>query len=307
MISCLMAAHNASGTIAAAVQSVLEQTRSDLELIVVDDGSTDDTAERVAAIADPRIALLHQSRRGPSAARNHALAHARGEYVAVIDADDVWLPQKLELQVQALARRADAALAYGWTDFVGEDLQPLHPDGRATVEGQVLAHLLRLNFICCGSNTLIRRAAMVEVGGFDEALEGAEDWELHTRLAARHAFVAVPQVVVRYRRSSHSLSSRFWLMERNFQTAARKIFATVPPELRPLLRFAKASFYRYLLLRTLESEGTDGKWKAVPRYAALAAWYDPLGFRRAAWQNCAAQFNRGTETRSSSRAPERKP
>ena len=284
MISCLMAAHNAAATITAAIESVLAQTHPGLELIVVDDGSTDATAALAAAIPDPRIAVLRQPRRGPSAARNLALSHARGVFVAAIDADDLWLPRKLELQLQALERNPAAAVAYGWTDFVDEHLRPLYPDERATVEGNVHEALLRLNFISCGSNTLIRRSALQSAGGFDESLQAAEDWELHTRLAARHPFVAVPEVVVLYRRSSHSLSSRFWLMERNFLAATRKIFAAAPPHSRPLEIQARASFYRYLLLRAAESKGTRGKWKAIPRFAAIAAWYDPIGFVKASWQ-----------------------
>jgi glycosyltransferase involved in cell wall biosynthesis len=279
-----MAAHNAAGTIAASVESVLRQTRSDLELIVVDDGSTDETGEVLAGIGDARVVVLRQPQRGPSAARNLALAHARGEFVAPIDADDIWLPRKLELQIQALDRRADAALAYGWTDFVDEDLRPLHGDDRVTFEGHVQEALLRKNFICCGSNTLMRRAAVADAGGFDETLEAAEDWELHTRLAARHAFAAVPEVVVWYRRSPRSLSSQFWLMERNYLTASRKVFAAAPAAARPLEGQAKAAFYRYLLMRAAQSRSTSGRWKAVPRYAALAAWHDPVAMMRAAWQ-----------------------
>jgi glycosyltransferase involved in cell wall biosynthesis len=275
VISCVMAAYNTAGTILAAVESVLGQTWTDLELIIVDDGSTDETWSVLAGIRDARVVMLRQPHSGPSTARNRALAQARGEFVASIDADDIWLPRKLELQARALRERTDAAVAYGWTDCVDADLRPAGTDERPTFEGNVLEALLCRNFIFCGSNTLIRRAALQEVGGFDETLEAAEDWELHTRLAAGHAFVAVPEVVVWYRRSPRSLSSRFWLMERNFLAASGKVFAAVAPDLRRLEGRAKGSFYRYLLVRASQSEGTPGKWKALPRYAAYAIWHDP--------------------------------
>lgn len=196
MVSCLMAAHNSARTIVASIASVQAQTWSDWELIIVDDGSTDETAVVAAGIDDARVVVLRQERGGPSAARNRALAVARGEFVAPIDADDVWLPRKLELQVEALRRRPEAAVAYGWTDFVDEELRPLYADLRPRFEGRVLEELLRKNFVACGSNTLMRRTAVLEVGGFDETLQAAEDWELHTRLAARHSFAGVAEVVV---------------------------------------------------------------------------------------------------------------
>lgn len=283
-----MAAHNAAATIAASVESVLKQTFRDLELIVVDDGSTDETAQVLAGIADRRVVVLQQSQLGPSAARNQAIRRSCGAYVAVIDADDIWLPRKLEQQLRAMERCADAAVAYGWTDFVDEELKPRHPDQRATFENDVLEDLLRQNFIACGSNTLMRRSALDAVGCFDEALFAAEDWELHARLAARYPFVVVPQVLVLYRQSPSSVTSQFVLMEQSFLAACRKLFDAAPARLRVVERQQRASFYRYLTMRTVESESTRGKWRAVPRYSALAAWHDPKTFVKELWR-CACK------------------
>jgi glycosyltransferase involved in cell wall biosynthesis len=279
-----MAAHNAQSTIAASVESVLRQSFRDLELIVVDDGSTDETVRVLAGIDDERIVVLRQLRRGPSAARNYAIARSRGEFVAPIDADDIWLPHKLELQLRAIKCRADAAVVYGWTDFVDERLRPSHPDIRATFQGNVLEALLRQNFIACGSNTLMRRSAIEEVGPFDETLHAAEDWELHMRLAAHHEFAVVPEVVVLYRQSPLSITSHFLLMERNFLAASRKIFDAAPANLRYLEVQQKSSFYRYLTMRAAQSKSTKGKWRAVPRYSVLAAWNDPRMFQKEAWR-----------------------
>jgi glycosyltransferase involved in cell wall biosynthesis len=282
VISCLMAAHNAASTITASVESVLRQSFRDLELIVVDDGSTDETLRILEGIKDDRIVILSQPRCGPSAARNYALARSRGEFVAPIDADDIWLPRKLELQLRAIERRADVAVVYGWTDFVDERLRPSHPDTRATFEDNVHEPLLRQNFIACGSNTLMRRSAVEEVGCFDETLHAAEDWELHTRLAAHYAFAVVPEVVVLYRLSPLSISSHFLLMERDFLAACRKIFDAAPANLRSLEIQQKSSFYRYLTVRAALSKSTKGRWRAVPRYSVLAAWHDPRMFLKEA-------------------------
>ena len=287
MISCVMAAHNAASTIAASVESVLQQSFGDFKLVVVNDGSTDETVKVLEGILartkDEQIVVLHQPQRGPSAARNLAIAHSRGEFVAPIDADDIWLPRKLELQLRAMERNANAAVVYGWTDLVDDRLRTVYPDVRATFEQDVLEALLRQNFIACGSNTLMRRSAVEEVGRFDETLHAAEDWELHTRLAARYAFAVVPEVVVLYRLSPLSLSSHFLIMERNFVAANRKIFDAAPAHLRSLETQQKASFYRYLKLRAAQSRSTKGRWHAVPRYSALAAWHDPKTFMKEGW------------------------
>jgi glycosyltransferase involved in cell wall biosynthesis len=283
-ISCVMAAHNAATTIAASVESVLRQSFSDFELIVVDDGSTDETVKVLAEIDDGRIVVLRQPLRGPSAARNLAIARSLGEFVASIDADDIWLPRKLELQIAAIEGCTDIAVVYGWTDFMDEKMRPSHPDVRATFEGNVQEALLRQNFIACGSNTLMRRSAVEEVGRFDETLNAAEDWELHTRLAARYPFAVVPEVVVLYRQSPFSISSHFLLMERDFLAACRKIFAAAPAQFRSLEVRQKSSFYRYLTMRTAMSKSTKGRWRAVPRYSVLAAWHDPRMFLKEAWR-----------------------
>jgi glycosyltransferase involved in cell wall biosynthesis len=284
VVSCVMAAHNAVSTIAASVESVLRQTFRDLELIVVDDGSTDETVRVLEGIDDERIVVLRQPRRGPSAARNYAIASCHGEFVAPIDADDIWLPRKLELQLAAIERHADAAVVYGWTDFVDERLRLTHTDVRATFEHNVLEALLRQNFIACGSNTLMRLSAVGDVGGFDERLDAAEDWELHTRLAALYPFAVVPEVVVLYRQSPLSITSHFLLMESSFLAASRKIFDAAPANLRSLEVKQKSSFYRYLTMRAAQSKSTKGRWRAVPRYSALAAWHDPRMFVKEAWR-----------------------
>lgn len=135
----------------------------------------------------------------------------------------------------------------------------------------------------------MRRSAVEEVGGFDETLQAAEDWELHTRLAARYPFAVVQEVLVLYRQSPHSLSSHFFLMERNFLTAARKVFRAAPAQLRPLEIEHKGAFYRYLTMRALQSKSTQGQWHAVPRFTALAAWHDPGTLLKEAWR-CTLEF-----------------
>lgn len=208
LVSVLVPAHNAAGTIAAALDTATGQTWPEIEIIVVDDGSTDETASVVAglAAADPRIRLIRRPNGGVSAARNTALAAARGEWLAPLDADDLWRRDKIERQV---ARADDPRIVcvYGW--YV-----PIDAAGRATAdrgsgglrEGRVHDDLLLGNFVGPGSSPLLRRSAVEAAGGWDEALRGNEDHALYLRLAGTGRFAVVPEVLVGYRQRPDSLS-----------------------------------------------------------------------------------------------------
>src|SRR5689334_19043969 len=151
-------------------------------MIVVDDGSTDTTVKTVEAIGDRRIRIERgHGRRGPAHARNHGVSAARGEFVAFLDADDVWMPAKLTGQIGALERTPAAGAAYTWTAFIDEHGRFLFAKDPSLVEGQVFDDLLVTFFIASGSNVMARRSALRAVGSFDESLATLEDWEYWLR------------------------------------------------------------------------------------------------------------------------------
>ncbi len=219
-IAVIMPARNAADTIAEAVESVLSQIPAVLELIVVDDGSTDATRDVLDSVMDPRVTVLSCPGVGCGAARNRGLDAARGELIAFMDADDVWLPGKLAAQVAVLESAPGAMVAYSWSEDI--DVSGARTGGycRLTRNGDVRRALLLRNFLGNGSTPLLYRSVLTETGGFDEALPACEDWDLWLRLAERHAFVCVPQTYVLYRRSEASMSSDLPLMN---TTAARVI------------------------------------------------------------------------------------
>lgn len=208
----VMAAYNASATIEAAIQSVLTQTRSDFELIVVDDGSTDDTVARVGRFSsDRRVRLLRQDNLGPSAARNTATEAGHGRYVTILDSDDLLMPTYLERIGDALEHSAEAGFAFGdawrldaetgrfWHRTVMAARHapcPVPADPEELLEALVKANFVPIMFTA-------RRTALDHVGGFrqrDRKL--AEDWELLLRLAAfGYTPVVVPAVLGVYRRN----------------------------------------------------------------------------------------------------------
>ena len=270
MISVILPAFNAEATIAQAIESVLAQSWRDFELIVINDGSTDATLQAVAAFDDSRLAVFSHANRGPSASRNVGVSLANGEYVAFIDADDIWLSHKLEVQVSALQADPQADVAYGWTDTVDPTGCVVYPDQRRTVSGDVYETLLLHNFISSGSNTMISRKVFQEVGGFDESLWAVEDWDLHVRLAARYAYVCVPTVVVQYRLSHGSLSSQLRLMEASHRRVAARLFAAAPPHLQRLRTKCDAAFFRYLAVRATQCGSENQPWLAAARLAILS-------------------------------------
>lgn len=210
LVSVIIPAYNASRWIERTLASVCAQTYTRLEIIVVDDGSTDDTAQRVerAALDDARIRLCRQANAGPAAARNHAIAKSNGAYIAPIDADDLWAQDNVALQVEALEANPAATFSFArslWLDEHDVVVAPPHKDPPPPC---TYANLLTDNFIGNGSACLMRRAHVDAVGGYDQRFTaGGEDWLLTLRLAARGPFVCVPHVLIGYRQSPFTFSA----------------------------------------------------------------------------------------------------
>jgi GT2 family glycosyltransferase len=211
LVSVVIPAYNAAATIAATLRSVLAQTYRTIEVIVVDDGSTDGTRAVIAAVAaaDTRIVLLAQPNSGPAAARNRAIAHASGAFVAPIDADDVWHPDFLARLTAAMAE-PETSFAYCPHRIIDESGRVLRDFPVFGCRGHVLHRLALVNFVGTGSAALYRRDVVLEAGGFDVrsfAWGGGEDYMLQLAVAARRRVALVPEYLVGYRRRAGSLSS----------------------------------------------------------------------------------------------------
>ena len=205
-VSVVVPTYNRAGPVIDAVRSVLAQRFEDLELIVVDDGSTDDTPARLAAIPDDRLRYVAGSHAGVSAARNLGVRRATGSLISFLDSDDVWHPDKLADEVAVLA-------AHPEVDAVFSDLEKRHgnrvfpsfmrqtavfsrrlpstPGGVVIIEPRELRLCLLQEVPIKPSALTLRRAAFDRVGGFDEAWSSSEDWELLLRLARTHRFAYI--------------------------------------------------------------------------------------------------------------------
>jgi GT2 family glycosyltransferase len=202
--------------------------------------------------------------------------------IAFLDADDLWVADKLECQFNALRENPEAALAYSWTDYIDESAQFSHPGDRVTASGNVYEQLLLRNFLDNGSNALVRKSALLRVGGFDESLSYGEDWELWLRLAALYPFVAVPRPQVLYRMSASAASADTSQMEARSLKVIERVFDRVPESLQHLKKYRLSNFYQYLTFRTLEKPLLRQKGVTAARYLWLALKQDPSLLKRRA-------------------------
>jgi glycosyltransferase involved in cell wall biosynthesis len=203
LISVIIPAHNAARFIRRTLASVLRQTHAALEAIVVDDGSTDETAAIVEEIAsgDGRLRLLRSRKLGVSAARNLGIAQARGDLIAPLDADDIWHPQKLQKQLAVMRAGTDRlGVVYCWSRGIDDNDRVILPSWNdSTASGDVLHAIIVRGIAGNGSTPLIKRQFIEVVGGYDTAVTLSEDWKFYTALAAVCEFAVVPQYLVGYR------------------------------------------------------------------------------------------------------------
>jgi len=198
-VSVVIANYNMAKFIEQAIRSVLDQTRPPIEVIVVDDGSTDDSRNVIQGVAarDSRVIVIEQANAGQTRAKNVGLAATRGSIVGFCDADDYWLPGKLEGQLP-LFDKPEVALVFTrarWIDLSGATLTYV-PQRHST--GRVLEHLIVENFIPFGT-VLVRREAFNAVGGFNERYRMGIDWEAWLRLARHYEFAFLDAVTYIYR------------------------------------------------------------------------------------------------------------
>jgi glycosyltransferase involved in cell wall biosynthesis len=270
-VSVLIAAFNAAAFIEATLESALGQTFGDFEVLVIDDGSRDDTADVVRRVAasDPRLRLIVQENRGLSGTRNRGIAEAHGSLIAFLDHDDLWHPEKLALQVALLDARPRTAVVSCHSALIDTEHRCLGWRFGGDANGDVYAEMLVWDIVSGGSVTLVRRDALEAVGPFDETLLIREDWDMWIRLARRYEFATVPRVLVGYTRSAASSS-------RDYERLAEEGVRVLDKARRDDPGFDDAR-YRFCLARDLFATASfcavDGHtalaWRYVGRSLAL--------------------------------------
>jgi glycosyltransferase involved in cell wall biosynthesis len=275
-VSVIIPTFNCAATVTDAVRSALAQTRRAEEIIVVDDGSTDDTRERLKPYAD-RVRYIAQENGGVAAARNRGLAAARGDLLAFLDADDVWHPQKLELQLRAMAERRDILLLGTATfPWPAHQIPPAEPRGPSAVAPIAARDLLVRNYFTT-SSVVLRREAAERAGLFDTALSGPEDYDYWLRVSRVGPVANLSLPLTGYRDAAGSLSRRADAMEAGLHRVLRKLDECDGWNGE---RWRRRRAYGYASYSCAYLHGAAGRQGAALRRIVRSWFWYPLPYRR---------------------------
>lgn len=258
-VSIIIPTYNAMPYLPATVESVFNQTFTDFELLLVDDGSTDETIPWITQLTDARVKLIQQANQGASVARNTGISHAQGEYIAFLDNDDLWQPTKLAQQVQYLDQNAPVALVHTWMILIDEHGQSTGRLITTDAEGWVWSKLVEQDTVL-NSSVLVRRTCFDVVGVFDPTIPRTGDWEMWLRVAAKYPLGVIKEALVFYRNHGNNASRNLQAMEQEFQVCIEKIFSTAPSNLLHLKGRSYGFANVYLAWKSLQ--GGDGKQAA---------------------------------------------
>lgn len=256
--SVIVACYNAAETLPETLASLQAQTETNWEAICVDDGSTDASLKilRSAAEADPRIRVITQQNEGPSRARNTGAVLARADWIAFLDADDLWVPEKLAQVTEAADAAPETSAIFGKVAFFDPDTGKTTAFSNVTPGVVGLDQLLGENPVCTLSNLCVRRLAFLELGGLREDMRYSEDLEFLIRFAADGKMLtAMAELHTRYRASSGGLSANLLLMHEGWRQAIRSAGPSLSAQRRAR---AEALHLRYLARRALRLGAPPG-------------------------------------------------
>lgn len=275
-VTVVITTYNRSGLLPRAVDSVLAQTYTDYEVIIVDDCSSDDTQDVIAGFDDPRIrSFRHDRNMGQSAAQNTGILNAKGEYVAFLDDDDEYLPVNLEARVHRMEKASpEVGLVYGWKDEVDDSTGEVRPNSRHMLEGDLFEHLLALKYLASTPDIMVRKSIALEIDSFDERLGAGEDFLFVAQVAQRSHIAVVPEVIANFH-SGHGHARKTDLTVEGDLRRYRffRIYMSVFAEELGKRPKVKASVLR----RSAMAEFRCRNWRASLLAAGASLRLDPLG------------------------------
>lgn len=242
-VSVIIPAYNAMVYLPETLESALAQTFTDFEILLINDGSSDEIVEWASQIQDARVQLISQKNQGLPGARNTGIWYSKGEYLAFLDADDIWESTKLEKQVQCLDQDLSIGLVSSWISNIDENGIFLgYPNVPQSKGIELKQELFTFNNILCGSTPLVRRCCFEKAGFFERSLSAAEDWDMWLRIARYYSISVIQEPLVRYRRHSNSMSKNLRIMLRNIDAVMHRAFETPLPEFKHLKGIGASRF-----------------------------------------------------------------
>ncbi|WP_010140161.1 glycosyltransferase family 2 protein [Oceanicola sp. S124] len=286
-VSIVVPSYNVEATLEETLTALLAQTFQDLEVLVIDDGSSDRTAEIARSVPDRRLRLIRQKNRGLAGARNTGIFHARGTFIGFCDADDLWRPEKLAAHVHHLDSAPAVGISFSGSELIDTDSEPTGLSQQPRLTGITAAHVFKRNPIGNGSSPVIRRAALDAIAfrpegetardwWFDESFRQSEDIECWLRLALTTDWEieGVPGLLTRYRVAPGGLSAGIDLQFAFWERMVEKLTPIAPEFFAREAPAARAYQLRYLARRAISAGNAP---EAVARArASLAASLRPL-------------------------------
>jgi glycosyltransferase involved in cell wall biosynthesis len=275
-VDVIIPAYNAAKYLPIALESVVAQTFADWRIILVDDGSTDNTSEVVApflARLGPKLSYLKQPNAGMSAARNTAIRNSSSEFVALLDADDIWLPDRLLKSLEKFENRPDVGLSYGYIARVGPDGRVIDTfaDRQRNGEGWIARSIFTRMVYLPAPTITFRRCCVNDVGVFDESMWATEDRDLWLRIALRYKVALVPHLIAHYRTSPGSMTTDPERMLTGQLQFIRKHYGAKGCG-RVARRFAMNGIYK----QRAEALAENNQYGAALRSSLRALWYYPV-------------------------------
>ena len=281
-VSVIIPCYKQAGFLSDAIESVVAQTHSHLEVIVVDDGSPDDTSD--VASRYPRVRCIRQENQGLSAARNTGIRESTGDFLVFLDADDRLIPNALETGLKCFRRNPGAAVVVGKHRVISAEGLPLPTAELPTVEKDHFVELLRGNWIACPASVMYQRRVFDDIKGFNTSLRAAEDYDLYLRVAQKFAMACHRNVVAEYRYHGDSMSNNQSLMLEQSITVLRSQLKGISgnTEYEAACRTGLKFFQRYygipVILERMRIAARKGDWSGTLRDMLLLLWSDPRVF-----------------------------
>jgi len=286
LISVVIPAYNAAQTLKTTVQSVFGQTVQDFEILIVDDGSKDDTITVAQSIEDSRVKIISQANGGASSARNTGIKAARGKYVAFLDADDLWMPHKLELQLEVLTNEKDITAIQSGVYYVNNDLEIISV-GRCFESKDVLSETLFFqNLPGLMSTLVVERTAFDKIGMLDTTLVILEDWDLAIRLSRYCNLKSIEEPLALYRQFPGNRSRNLSIHIEPGHIILGRLFddPTLPAHIKKQEKQIYAAFYTMLCggAFKVSNYGEAFKWgiKAVSAHPSALSYIISLPLRK---------------------------